>query len=142
MNSDDDMITDIVLGFLTAMRDWELQAFRDYERIESRGFPDKARREFVDKNDAKATTVLARFCSRRESAARERPIGSPPEYDPSLEVIVDVKHRGSKAYVYTERSEEAVFPGKVMYVLVREKGQWKIDQKKLWNGKRYEHAEI
>ena len=142
MPADNSVFQRTVTEFLEGMYAWETAAARALELLEAREYSDDEFLALIAKSDRAANSVLSRYCSGREPSAHKRPIGSPPEYDPSLEVIVDVKHRGSKAYVYTERSEEAVFPGKVMYVLVREKGQWKIDQKKLWNGKRYEHAEI
>lgn len=141
MDDSEDIIV-VVQLFIESLYRWESDAWNKLKELDAQGHDDDALYEFIASQDRLVNKLISRFCSNRVPRAAKRPIGSPPEYDPLTENVVNMARRGKKAYVYTERTDRAVFPGRSMYILSPHSGQWRIDEKRELEDGRYRKTYI
>ena len=114
-----------VRRFIADMHAWEMQAAADDHATQPRGSD-----AFWDRTRSAQAEVFARWCT-----AKQRPYGrrgafsQPPECQPAHERILETcLESPRRAAVYTQ--EGTGFKRKLRYVLLRQAGRWRIDNKK------------
>lgn len=113
----------VLFGFIHAMNRWEKEAARLFK---ANG------QDFTDESLQALRSIFSEYCTPR---ARDRPYGrngsfqTPPEYDPAREDLLEVRPESPRRVVLVTRS--ARLNWRYRYVLLKQKGRWFLDSKKI-----------
>ena len=128
MDCDYDVPESVVLSFIAAMHQWELDSHASCRAV--RDSPDPA--SYQPAVAAAMADVFSQFCTPKPRPnGRNASFQNPPEYNPDHESIESSELLGACASVCTRR--DAVFGGTFRYTLKRIGSRWLIDTLKQRN---------
>ena len=118
----------MVLSFIAAMHQWELNSHASCRAVRDSADPTSYQTSVANS----MADVFSRFCTPKPRPyGRNASFQNPPEYNPEHESIQSSEIRGSLAYVHTNR--DAAFGGLFRYTLKRMDNCWLIDTLKQCN---------
>jgi hypothetical protein len=122
----------VLRAFWTAMNGWELDANRSMPRVDDFD----AMQQWWPQIAEERQRIVMTFCTPKKRPENERPnVGSPPEYDPAKDRIVETKPlSASKLEIKTE---DTTRPGRAFtYLIVKKGDKWFLDAKQFvdWQG--------
>jgi hypothetical protein len=118
---------DRLKGFLAAMNQWKRQAHQARQAAKHTANPESYWPTVIEGMNA----VFAEFCTpRKRPYGRNGAFSNPPEYDPETETILEVIEDSSRR-VRIITQQATGFKNKCQYVLLKQKGQWYIDNRRI-----------
>ena len=128
MDCNHDNPESVVLYFIAAMHQWELDSHTSRRAVRDSGDP----ASYQPNVAAAMADVFSQFCTPKPRPnGRNASFQNPPEYDPAHESIQSSEIHGSTASVCTNR--DAVLGGLFRYTLKRIDSRWLIDTLKQCN---------
>ncbi len=118
---------DVLLAFITAMHEWEKEAWQESRRTRSDANPSAYQVGVEQRMNA----IFAAYCTpKKRPYGRQGSFQHPPEYDPATEKILEVVE-ASPQRVVIHTQQESGFRNRCQYVLLHQRGQWLIDSRRI-----------
>lgn len=118
---------DVLLAFITAMHEWEKEAWLESRRTRSDTNPSAYQLGVAQRMNA----IFAAYCTPKQRLqGRNGSFQHPPEYDPSTEKILDLIE-ASPMRVLIHTQQESGFRNRCQYVLLQLRGLWRIDSRRI-----------
>jgi hypothetical protein len=115
----------VLRGFITAMNRWERESWAASKAARNTDNPASYWTLVIEHMNA----IFAQFCTRRERPyGRQGSFRHPPEYDPDTEQILEVVEESARR-VHIITQQQTGFKTKCRYVLLKQQGQWRIDNR-------------
>ncbi|MDO5692463.1 MAG: NTF2 fold immunity protein [Pseudomonadota bacterium] len=125
--------TSVLEAFIGAMNQWELLSYklsREYRSDENPSGYFEVTNKFMEK-------VFSLYCTPKERPyGRNGGFSRPPQYDPLTEKITFSQAYGKKWHVETIR-DHSLYGGKLLYVLQKSQGEWRVDSVKIMRGEKW-----
>jgi hypothetical protein len=118
---------DVLIDFITAMHKWETESWERMRRTRHDANPFSYQSGVLQRmND-----IFARFCTTKDRPyGRKGSFSHPPEYDPTTEQILEIVEESPRR-VSIQTQQRTGFRNRCQYVLLKEGGEWRIDNKKI-----------
>lgn len=127
--------TSVVCAFIAAMNKWEISCADASKSAKASGNQSDWKWVLGTMND-----VFGIYCTfKPRPHGRQGSFQRPPEYDPEKEKIISSSIDGQRSMVDTTR-EAVLGGGNYRYTLLRQAGQWRIDNVKFDEGESWRNA--
>lgn len=116
----------VLRGFIAAMNRWEIESWAASQVAQKTTTPDSYWPLVIERMNA----IFAAFCTPRERPnGRNGVFSHPQEYDPDTESILAITDESPRRVRIITRQHTG-FKNKCQYVLLKQQGQWRIDNRR------------
>jgi hypothetical protein len=131
-----DAAKEVLYSFFKAMNEWQISCFERFNEAKEMSATGVVGEEVWEWCRERCRDIFNRYCTAK-TRVYGRPegisIGGPPDYeaDPEQEPITSIEaHSGSRIVIETKQKFCVEY--RCQYVLLKKKGTWLIDSKKVW----------
>ncbi|WP_171014151.1 NTF2 fold immunity protein [Chitinivorax sp. B] len=120
----------VVESFIVAMNQWETAACQAAREARHTADPSSHWGPVQNAMDC----IFSLYCTARERPhGRHSSFSKPPQYNPANEHVISSLEHGKKWHVETQR-DHPLYGGKLLYVMQKVGGEWRIDSVKIMQG--------